>query len=960
MEKYCIFVIVLVSLVKLACGVTDPGDAKVLNDFRNGLENSERLQWPKGNDPCGPPAWKYVFCSNGRVTQIQAKNLGLEGTLPDNLNQLDKLENVGLQGNKFHGKLPSFSGLANLQYAYLDSNNFDSIPYDFFHGLSSIRVLALDHIPFNETSGWSIPAELGELSQLMNFSCSFCNIVGPIPDFFGKLPSLGALRLANNRLSGEIPWSFRDSMLQVLWLNDQDGGGLSGSIEVIGTMVGLTQVWLHGNQFSGPIPDNIGSLTSLKDLHLDRNQLVGIIPQALANMELRTLKLDNNMLMGPIPKFKSSNVSYAENSFCQAIPGELCAPEVDALLDFLHDVNYPPNLSSQWTGNDPCKGPWWGIVCSPNSKVSVINLQKQKLNGTLSPSLVKLDSLVDIHLGGNNLHGRIPANLTELKYLKLLDLTGNSIDPPIPKFPSSVKVLIDEKESINRTVASPVSPINDDHTPIADNRTSSGVRAPSSASPGSTSSGQQQQSGDPKSGGIQGSSTSSKQQNSGVTKTLQIVGSVAGAALAVGLGFLFIFLLVKKRKAKNKTHAGAVDYAKHSSGSSNMFRMSVLDDSTTDIYTSGSRHGAGSGRLESGNLVHSVEVLRRVTNNFAQENELGRGGFGAVYKGELDDGTQIAVKRMEAGVVSNKGLDEFRAEIAVLSKVRHRHLVSLMGFAVEGNERLLVYEYMPEGALSRHIFRWKSLNLMPLSWAKRLIIALDVARGMEYLHSLAHQSFIHRDLKSANILLSNDFRAKVADFGLVKLAPDSDRSVATRLAGTFGYLAPEYAVTGKITTKVDVFSFGVVLMELLTGLTALDEQRSDETRYLAEWFWQIKSDKEKLISAVDPVLDAKEDTYESIYTIAELAGHCTARDPSHRPEMGYAVNVLARLVEKWKPVDIPEEEFLYYDLTPLPDMLKGWQETETKDFSTTSLDSKGSIPAKPNGFADSFTSSDAR
>jgi serine/threonine protein kinase len=200
--------------------------------------------------------------------------------------------------------------------------------------------------------------------------------------------------------------------------------------------------------------------------------------------------------------------------------------------------------------------------------------------------------------------------------------------------------------------------------------------------------------------------------------------------------------------------------------------------------------------LEVQNFRIAVQVLRRATKNFAQENVLGHGGFGVVYKGDLHDGTMIAVKRMESAVVSNKALDEFQAEIAVLTKVRHRNLVSILGYSIEGNERLLVYEHMPNGALSKHLFHWKQYELEPLSWKKRLNIALDVARGMEYLHKLGHHRFIHRDLKSANILLGDDLRAKVADFGLMKDAPDGNLSVATRLAGTFGYLAPEYA--GKI------------------------------------------------------------------------------------------------------------------------------------------------------------------
>jgi serine/threonine protein kinase len=237
------------------------------------------------------------------------------------------------------------------------------------------------------------------------------------------------------------------------------------------------------------------------------------------------------------------------------------------------------------------------------------------------------------------------------------------------------------------------------------------------------------------------------------------------------------------------------------SDSENFVKIAVSDNITGSLSTQTGTSSVSntssltenSRAIEAGNVIISVQVLRKVTDNFAQKNQLGSGGFGTVYKGELEDGTKIAVKRMEAGVVSGKAVDEFQAEIAVLSKVRHRHLVSLLGYSIEGNERLLVYEYLSEGALSMHLFHWKKLNLEPLSWTRRLSIALDVARGMEYLHSLARQTFIHRDLKSSNILLGDDFRAKVSDFGLVKLAPDGEKSVVTRLAGTFGYLAPEYA-----------------------------------------------------------------------------------------------------------------------------------------------------------------------
>ncbi|KAF5767904.1 putative protein kinase RLK-Pelle-LRR-IX family [Helianthus annuus] len=148
---------------------------------------------------------------------------------------------------------------------------------------------------------------------------------------------------------------------------------------------------------------------------------------------------------------------------------------------------------------------------------------------------------------------------------------------------------------------------------------------------------------------------------------------------------------------------------------------------------------------------------------------------------------------MESGVISKKALDESELEILILKKVRHRHLVSLLGYSTEGLKRILVYDYMPQGTLSRHLFHWKNFKLEPLSGKRRLDIALDVARGMEYLHTLAHQSFKHQDLKSSNILLGDDFRAKVLDFGLVKLVPDGGNSIMARVVGMFGYVAPEYA-----------------------------------------------------------------------------------------------------------------------------------------------------------------------
>ncbi|XAR48821.1 Non-specific serine/threonine protein kinase [Bertholletia excelsa] len=368
--------------------------------------------------------------------------------------------------------------------------------------------------------------------------------------------------------------------------------------------------------------------------------------------------------------------------------------------------------------------------------------------------------------------------------------------------------------------------------------------------------------------------------------------------------------------------------------------------------------------FEGGNVAISIQVLRQVTNNFSEDNVLGRGGFGVVYKGELHDGTKIAVKRMESGAMGTKGMNEFQAEIAVLTKVRHRHLVALLGYCTNGDERLLVYEYMPQGTLAQHLFEWEQHGYPPLTWKQRVTIALDVARGVEYLHSLAQQSFIHRDLKPSNILLGDDMRAKVADFGLVKNAPDGKYSLETRLAGTFGYLAPEYAATGRVTTKVDVYAFGVVLMEIITGRKALDETMPEEKCHLVTWFRRVLINKENIGKVVDPTLELDDETFESICKVAELAGHCTAREPFQRPDMGHTVNILSPLVEQWKPAFHEEEEShgIDFDMS-LPQALRRWQANEGTSTMFNDLSysqTQSSIPSKPPGFGDSFDSTDCR
>ncbi|KAL6504179.1 putative serine/threonine-protein kinase pbl21 [Orobanche gracilis] len=225
--------------------------------------------------------------------------------------------------------------------------------------------------------------------------------------------------------------------------------------------------------------------------------------------------------------------------------------------------------------------------------------------------------------------------------------------------------------------------------------------------------------------------------------------------------------------------------------------------------------------------------LATATKNFREANLIGEGGFGSVYKGCLESGVIVAIKQLNLDGL--QGNQEFIVEVLMLSSLHHPNLVNLIGYCTDGDQRLLVYEFMPMGSLENHLFDLEP-GQKPLSWSTRLKIAVGAARGLEYLHCNASPPVIYRDLKSSNILLDNDYNVKLSDFGLAKLGPVGDNThVSTRVMGTYGYCAPEYAMSGKLTLKSDIYSFGVVLLELITGRKAIDFNRKPGEQNLVVW-----------------------------------------------------------------------------------------------------------------------------
>ncbi|KAL7240874.1 hypothetical protein ACSBR2_006508 [Camellia fascicularis] len=295
----------------------------------------------------------------------------------------------------------------------------------------------------------------------------------------------------------------------------------------------------------------------------------------------------------------------------------------------------------------------------------------------------------------------------------------------------------------------------------------------------------------------------------------------------------------------------------------------------------------------------SFNELKNATKNFRPDSLLGEGGFGYVFKGWIDEHTLTAAKPGMGMVIAVKklkpegfqGHKEWLTEVNYLGQLHHPNLVKLIGYCSEGDNRLLVYEFMPKGSLENHLFR---RGPQPLSWAIRIKVAIGAARGLFFLHD-AESQVIYRDFKASNILLDADFNAKLSDFGLAKAGPTGDRThVSTQVMGTHGYAAPEYVATGRLSAKSDVYSFGVVLLELLSGHRAVDKSKAGVEQNLVDWAKPYLGDKRKLFRIMDTKLEGQY-PQKGAYAAATVALQCLSTEPKLRPRMAEVLATLQQL-----------------------------------------------------------------
>ncbi|KAH7533984.1 hypothetical protein FEM48_Zijuj04G0189700 [Ziziphus jujuba var. spinosa] len=757
-------------------------------------------------------------------------------------------------------------------------------------------------------------------------------------------------------------------------------------------LTGLQRLELQWNKISGPLP-SLSGLSSLQVLMLSNNQFSSIPSDFFAGMtSLQSLEIDNNPFEAwQIPE-TLSNASVLQNFSANSanITGKIpdfFGADVFPSLSILHlafnnlEGEFPKSFSgsqiqSLWVNGQGGDNKLGGTidVIQNMTLLKEVWLHSNGFSGPL-PDFSGLVDLESLSLRDNMFTGPVPVSLTNLKSLKVVNLTNNLLQGPVPAFGSGVSVDL-SKDSNSFCLPTPGH---------CDPRVNTLLLIVKSMGYPQRFA-ENWKGNDPCADWIgitcnEGNITVVNFQKMGLTGTISPEFASLKSLQRLVLADNNLTGVIPKELSTLPALALLDVSNNHIFGKVPSFRSNVIVNTKGNLDIGKETSSFPSNGVPSQNSPTPTSTTGSKTNGSSGHPGKKSSALIGVIVFSVIGGLFVIVLIVLlifcVYKTKQKRLSRVQSPNAMVIHPRHSGSdnesvkITVAGSSVSVGA-ISETNTLPSSDAGHDIQMVEAGNmegLKPLEWKKRLTLALDVARGVEYLHGLAHQSFIHRDLKPSNILLGDDMRAKVADFGLVRLAPEGKGSIETRIAGTFGYLAPEYAVTGRVTTKVDVYSFGVILMELITGRKALDESQPEESMHLVTWFKRMYINKDTFRKAIDPTIDLNEETLASISTVAELAGHCCAREPYQRPDMGHAVNVLSSLVELWKPSDQNSDDIYGIDLEmSLPQALKKWQAYEGRsnmESSSSSLlpsldNTQTSIPTRPFGFADSFSSADGR
>ncbi|XP_047340913.1 leucine-rich repeat receptor-like serine/threonine-protein kinase RGI4 [Impatiens glandulifera] len=845
-------------------------------------------------------------CTN--LVMIGLAETSISGFLPVSLGRLRKLETIALYTALLSGQIPPELGdCVSLQSIYLYENGLTGSIPSRLGNLKNLQTLLLWQ---NNIVG-TIPIELGNCEQLQIIDASMNSITGSIPESFGNLTKLEEIQLSVNQISGQIPTQLGNcrSLTHIELDNNQINGGIPSEL---GNLPNLTLLFLWQNKLEGSIPPSLSLCQNLDAMDLSQNSLTGSIPKGIFELKnMNKLLLLSNNLSGEIPseigkcssliRFRASN-----NKLTGSIP-----PEIGNLWN----LNFLDLGSNRLTGVVPeeisgCRNLTFldlhsnsiggNLPASLNllSGLQFVDVSNNMIEGTLNPSIGSLTSLTKLVLGKNKLSGSIPPEIGSCLKLQLLDIGGNDLSGEIPgsigKIPAMEIALNLSSNKLSGPIPSEFTSLNKlgildlSHNQlfgnldylselenlvvlnVSNNNFSGKVPETSffSKLPLSVLSGNPSLcfSGDRCAGG-------GATARHGIGPRVAMVVLLC-AACALLLAALYIIL-------GGKMSGGGTHGDNH--------------DGEDDVEV---------GPPWDVTLYQKLDLsIADVAKCLTASNVIGRGRSGVVYRVGLPVGVTIAAKRFRPS--ERFSAAAFSSEIATLARIRHRNIVRLLGWAANRKTKLLFYDYLSNGTLGAMLEEGGIGGGLP-EWETRLKVALGVAEGLAYLHHDCAPAILHRDVKSHNILLGDSYEPYLADFGLARLVEDnhddtSNSSVSftpapnPEFAGSYGYFAPEYACMRKITEKSDVYSYGVVLLEIITGKRPVDPS-FPENQHLIQWVREHLKSKKDPVEVIDPKLQGHPDTQiQEMLQALGIALLCTSNRPEDRPTMKDVVALLKEI-----------------------------------------------------------------
>ncbi|XXG63779.1 hypothetical protein AAC387_Pa05g1886 [Persea americana] len=845
-----------------------------------------------------PPRFVADACLSASIVELDLSSNNLSGTLPSDFASCTSLESLNVSKNYLSGGFPAntLTSMKNLKKLILSYNNLTGVLPRTLSVIGNLELLDLSsnsilgpipselcqdpnnrlkelYLQNNRFTG-VIPSALGNCSQLISLDLSFNYLRGTIPRSLGSLSKLRDLIMWLNHLEGEIPNQIGDiRTLEKLIIDDN---GLTGTIPSgLRNCTKLNWLSLSSNRLSGEIPAWIGGLENLAILKLGNNSFSGGIPPELGDCwSLIWLDLNSNLLNGTIPpslskqsgKIAEGLVTGKKFVYLKNNPSVNCHGAGN-LLEFAgirpEQLTRVPRVSCSsriYTGLT-------SYTFKNNGSMIFLDLSYNLLEGSIPKEIGSMYYLFVLNLGHNSLSGMIPDDLGSLRFVAILDLSHNQLEGSIPPSFSflSVSEIDLSNNRLNGTIPQSGHLLTFQPSSFTNNSGLCGLPLLQCGE-------------DP----IKPNSVNYPYQKSH-RRQASIVGSVAMALLVSLFCILGLIIAVVESKKRRKKK----------------------DINTLDVYIDSRSHSGtanvswkltGAREALSINLATFEKPLRKLTfadlleatNGFNSNSLIGSGGFGDVYRAHLKDGSVVAIKKLIH--ISGQGDREFTAEMETIGKIKHRNLVPLLGYCKVGEERLLVYEYMKFGSLE-DILHDRRKTGIKLNWAARRKIAIGAARGLAFLHHNCIPHIIHRDMKSSNVLLDDNLEARVSDFGMARLmsALDTHLSVST-LAGTPGYVPPEYYQSFRCSTKGDVYSYGVVLLELLTGKKPTDSSDFGDNNLVG---WVKQHAKLKIIDVFDPELMGEDPSLEmELLQHLKVACECLNDRQWNRPTM---IQVLAKL-----------------------------------------------------------------